>query len=40
VISILGQGRGRDFIMFLVIGQPNEPWKKKTIKTFVLWDAP
>jgi hypothetical protein len=27
--------------MFLVIGQPNDPLqKKKTIKTFVLWDAP
>ncbi len=34
----LGKG---DFIMFLVIGQPNGPLqKKKTIKTFVLWDAP
>jgi hypothetical protein len=27
--------------MFLVIGQPNGPLqKKKTIKTFVLWDLP
>jgi hypothetical protein len=27
--------------MFLVIGQPNDPLQKeKTIKTFVLWDAP
>jgi hypothetical protein len=26
--------------MFLVIGQPNGPLQqKKTIKTFVLWDA-
>ncbi len=28
-----------DFIMFLVIGQPNGPFKK-SIKAFVLWDAP
>jgi hypothetical protein len=25
--------------MFLVIGQPNGPFKK-SIKAFVLWDAP
>jgi hypothetical protein len=29
------------FIIFLVIGQPNDPLeKKKVIKMFVLWDAP
>ncbi len=26
--------------MFLIIRQPNGPLQKKTIKTFVLWDAP
>jgi hypothetical protein len=38
VISSLRGG----FHYFLVIGQPNGPLKnnlKKTIKTFVLWDA-
>jgi hypothetical protein len=30
---------GGNFIMFLVIGQPNDSLQKKAIKTFVCWDA-
>jgi hypothetical protein len=32
-------GKGGDFIMFLVIDQPNGQLQKIKIKTFMLWDA-
>jgi hypothetical protein len=33
-------GEGEDFIIFLAIGWAMAHCKRKTIKTFVLWDAP